>query len=509
MRVPRFISAPIEGSLKLKLILVMVVIVGGTLGVAPWSAIKIQERQLLQVSADRLRALHEMLAGAIVAACVVSGSRESVQHVLDAVGRHRDLAGARLFTTDGVIGYSTQPAERGQRLSTTELSRYYGRADPIMTRTGRATLHTLVKPMFNEHACQDCHASAGKILGVLQVSVSLDRTWEQLAHLKRSALVATSLTLMVIVIAIWLSLTRLVDEPLQELVAVMGRAESGDLRARAPVRSHDEIGRLAGHFNEMISKLQTTQDELERYHQQQLAHADRLATLGEMAAAMAHEIRNPLTGISGAVSVLSRSFPSDDPRRETVRQTHLLIERLNKSVEDLLHYARPSRPQLQTVALDAVVTQSASLVYGEAKKGRIELVRQAAPEQSNIDAPAVIADPQQIQQVLVNLLLNAIQATPAGGRIFIRACGCDRRPAPSYACVEIEDTGKGLTEEEAAKAFQPFFSTKPQGTGLGLAIAKQIVESHQGRIALHSTPGEGTCVRVELPAALEPPAPGA
>ncbi len=512
MRATTALTAAVGSSLKLKLILLMVAILALTIGIAPWGAIKMQERQLLEVSRERLRSLDEMLRKTIITTCILTGKQESVQEMLESVtthpdldaASHRDIESVRLFDTKGVIHYSSRREERGRRLSATELSRFYGKADPIIvTGSGGSMVHTLVRPLFNQHECFSCHSPAQKILGLLQVSVSIDRMERQLAGLRKSALVATLLTLGVIVIGIWLSLTFLVDQPLQQLVDVMTRAEHGDLGARAEIRNSDELGRLARHFNEMISKLDGAQQELERYHQEQLARADRLASIGEMAAAIAHEIRNPLTGISGVLSVLSRDFPDDDPRREIVRQTHLLIDRLNKTVEDLLHYSRPSLPQFQAVRLADVIGRALSLVEGEAAKARVGIVREAAPESSDdTESLTVNADPPQLQQVLINLILNAIQASPARAQIRVRTYAHKNDGGQTLACVEVEDSGKGMTPDEAVKAFHPFFSTKAQGTGLGLPIAKQIVEQHHGRIALRSTPGKGTCVRVELPARL-------
>ncbi|MBI4514621.1 MAG: HAMP domain-containing protein [Deltaproteobacteria bacterium] len=499
------IAAAIGSSLKLKLSLFIVTILALTVGIAPWSAIRTQEQQLQRAAQARLRALHEMLGKTIITTCMLVGERESVQRVVEVTTGHQDIRSVRLFDAHGVIKYSSDVAELGTQLSAAELTRHYGQVDPIVVREGGNVNLTLAQPLFNRPECVSCHDATHKILGVLQVSLSLDGMRAQLAVLKRSALVATLITLGVIAIGIWLSLTVLVDHPLQQLVEVMERAERGDLSVRANARKSDEIGWLARHFNDMISKLDIAQDQLERYHQEQLARADRLATIGEMAAAVAHEIRNPLTGISGVLSVLSRDFPSDDPRREVVRQTHHLIDRLNKSVEDILHYSRPSQPQLHPVKLDDIVGLALSLVQSEAKKARVHLIKQTAPgAEENGSAATVNADPYQIQQVLINLILNAIQATAAGGQVALRTEVARDNGAAGLACIEIEDTGKGMTAEEAAKAFLPFFSTKAQGTGLGLPIAKQIIEQHRGRISLRSAPGSGTCVRVELPA-LTPP----
>jgi two-component system NtrC family sensor kinase len=495
----RFLSgiiAAVRGSLKLKLTLLILTILGFTIGIAPWSAIKMQERQLLQAYDERLRALHEMLGRTIVASCMLTGNANSVQKVIETVSSHHEVENVRLFDARGVIRYSSLPEERGRQLSRAEIARFYGRTDPVLVSAdGGAVTYTLVQPMFNQPACSSCHPSDQKVLGILQVSLSLDRMWGQLAVLKRSAAVATAITLGVIVICIWLSLTLLIDQPLQQLVDVMGRAEAGELSIRAETRNNDEIGKLARHFNDMISQLQSAQQEIQRYHQEQLARADRLATIGEMAAAIAHEIRNPLTGISGVLSVVSRDFAADDPRREIFRQTHLLIDRLNKSVESILHYSRPSLPQLQAVKVDDIVEQTLLLVAGEAKKAHIQLLK----ERGDGEAITVDVDAHQIQQVLMNIVLNAIQASGAGGQVAIRTRLLDDDAGKKQVRIEVEDEGKGMTPDEVARAFNPFFSTKPQGTGLGLAIAKQIVEQHGGRISLSSVPGKGTCVAVDLP----------
>jgi len=496
----------IGSSLKLKLILSVVGIVGLALGSAPWSTVKMQERQLLLDAQEHLESVQTLLK-TVVAANMLIGNREDIQRLIEMVGSKEDIKLVRIFDTDGVIHFSSNPDERGNHVGATELPRYRGATDPVILSTERGVVtHTLLQPMFNEPACHSCHPPEQKVLGILQISLSLDETWRRIAGLRRSALWATLIALAVIIGGISLSFTLFIGQPLDRLVAVMAQAERGDLGARSKADRGDEIGRLAGHFNEMVSKLDIAHQELERYHHEQLARADRLATIGEMAAAIAHEIRNPLTGISGVLSVLSRDFPGDDPRREVVRQSHLLIDRLNKSVEDILHYSRPSLPHFQPVDLGSVIKQSLSLVEGEARKARVRVVNQTTSGQgSDAESPIVNADPQQILQVSINLVLNALQATAAGGEVFVRTDVVDNHGGERRVRIEITDNGKGMTAEEVAKAFHPFFSTKAQGTGLGLAIAKQIVEQHHGVIALYSTPGQGTRVRVELPAH-QPPA---
>ena len=501
------VANAIRGSLKLKLVLFIIGLLGLTIGIAPWSAIRMQQWQLLRASHEHLRTMHDLLRDAIVDTCMLTGNPDAVQQLVESVSRHQEVEAVRLFNTAGEIRYSSRPEERTRRLSPAELSRFYGQPDPMLIEGRKGTMvHTLVRPMFNQPACTKCHADDQKILGILQVTLSLDPVWQQLTTLKRAAMVATAIALGVIVVGVWLSLTIFVDQPLQRLVAVMARAEGGDLSTRVGSRSSDELGRLANDFDAMISKLDSAQQEIARFHQEQLARADRLATIGEMAAAIAHEIRNPLTGISGALSVLGRNFADDDPRRDILRETRLLIDRLNKSVEEILHYSRPSQPQLQVVSLTDIVDRTVSLLEGEARKARIQLIKESAePLRGDGRLPTVNADPHQLQQVVMNLVLNAIQASSAGGEIHVRTGTFNNPAGQPCAHIEIEDSGKGMSTDEVAKAFQPFFSTKAQGTGLGLPIAKQIIEQHGGWITLRSTVGKGTCVQVELPAYVPAP----
>lgn len=490
----------VRSSLKLKLILFVVVILGLTVGIAPWSAIRAQKRQLLEDAQAHLQSLQQTLK-ALVETSMLMEDREQVQRVVELVSGHEEIKLVRIFGTDGVIHFSSHREERGVRLSAEEMQRLREAGHPVvLTRELDAMTHTLLEPLFNRPPCFSCHGSEQKVLGILQLSLSLAEVSGRIADLRRSALVSTLVTLGVVVVGLWLALTLLIDHPLQRLVETMVQVESGDLSVRAAVPSPDEIGQLSGHFNRMVAQLSVAQGELEQYHREQMVRADRLATIGQMAAAIAHEIRNPLTGISGALSVLSRGFAEDDPRRDIVRQTRLLIDRLNKTVEDILDYSRPSLPHVQVVEVDGVVDHSVSLVEGEAKKAGIRVVKTGGAADSGESPLCVSVDPQQMQQVLMNLILNAIQASSAGEEVRVRTRRTGSHGGQSWACVEIQDHGKGMTAEEVSKAFQPFFSTKAHGTGLGLPIARQIIEQHNGRIAIQSAPGQGTRIEVGLPA---------
>src|ERR1035437_2071825 len=269
MQFPQRLAAAVRSSLKLKLILIILSILGLTVRIAPWSAIKMQERQLLQSSQEHLTALQELLK-TIIATSMLAEERQNVQRVIELIGLHEDVKEVRVFDTNGVIHFSSHPEERGTRLSSTEESSYHGLTDPVIViQQGEAVRHTLLQPMFKQPSCFKCHPSDQKVIGILQISLSLDQTGQQLANLQSSALLATVITGGVLVIGIWLSLTLLIDKPLLQLEAVMGRAEGGDLSARAEIRNSDELGRLARHFNERLSQLDGAHQVVERYHQEQ------------------------------------------------------------------------------------------------------------------------------------------------------------------------------------------------------------------------------------------------
>lgn len=222
--------------------------------------------------------------------------------------------------------------------------------------------------------------------------------------------------------------------------------------------------------------------------QEQLAEAQSLAAIGELAASVAHEIKNPLAGISGAVQILSRSFREDDTRRKVADDLLHQVKRLDNTVRDLLIFARPWKPQARSfnlcLFLDSVLSRTETI---EAAAG-LRIVR---------DMPArcmLRADPQLLEHVLVNVVQNAVDAVGGKGSITVRVMEED-----SVARIEIADTGVGIPPQHRNRLFKPFFSTKSKGTGLGLAISKKIVDMHRGTITVDSEPGKGTVVRIVLP----------
>lgn len=221
--------------------------------------------------------------------------------------------------------------------------------------------------------------------------------------------------------------------------------------------------------------------------QEELIRAQSLAAVGELAATVAHEVKNPLAGISGAVQVLRDLMPAGDPRQEVVAEILAQIRRLDGIVRDLLVFARPATPIRQTMEVGESLTRTWALLAPQAEATGVRFSLEGA------DGIRVSADPQLLQQVWINLFQNAIEAMPKGGTLRVAVT------AGPPVRIEIRDTGVGLDPAYAKNIFKPFFSTKARGTGLGLAISRKIVEAHGGTIRLESAPGQGTQVTVEIP----------
>ena len=253
----------------------------------------------------------------------------------------------------------------------------------------------------------------------------------------------------------------------------------------SPVRDND--GNLLGAveiFND-LTEVKRLEAELQRVH--------TLAALGEMAATVAHEIRNPLGGIAGFAALLERDLEVQDPRRRLVHKITEGVSRLNRIVTSLLTYTRPLKLNMHAVELVTVIEESAAFLEIDLLRGRDDVVIvRSYPEQS----PVCSVDPEQFQQVILNLLQNATQAMPEGGVVRIEV---SQRDGGTGAMLCVRDHGIGMTEEVLEKLFTPFFTTKEDGTGLGLVTSKKIIDAHGGEIRVESQPGTGTSFFVSIP----------
>lgn len=257
------------------------------------------------------------------------------------------------------------------------------------------------------------------------------------------------------------------------------------------------IGFLSHKERRQRKKLEATSRQLsEAYAQlqntfEQLRKADRLAALGELSAGIAHEIRNPLGSIKGSIEIIEGEFSQNHPKREFLDIIKEESARLNSIVSEFLKFARPPRPSIELTHLGDTINSTLTLISKEAASGQVQVERNI-----DDDIPQLKVDPDQIRQVLLNVMLNALAAMPKGGLLQVSArYDKDRK----VVTVEISDSGIGISDQHMEHIFDPFFSTKPDGTGLGLSISYQLIENHGGRIWASSTEGSGATIYIELP----------
>ncbi|MFQ5904507.1 MAG: ATP-binding protein, partial [Candidatus Binatia bacterium] len=265
------------------------------------------------------------------------------------------------------------------------------------------------------------------------------------------------------------------------------------------VRGSDEIGRLTASFKQMVNDLKA-KEEKQKELQEQLIQADKLASLGELSAGIAHEIGNPLTAIKTTAQVMEEEMEHDSPHREYVQRIVKEIDRLNAILRAFFSFAKPQKPHPTWCDVRELAKEVQLLINKDAAKHQVTIQEEYAE-----GLPLILVDFQQIQQVLLNLSLNALQAMPEGGRLSIKAEAVPSgEGGESAILLSVADTGKRISPEHLKKIFDPFFTTRLQGTGLGLSIAYQIIDKHGGKIKVESQPGWGTTFTIVLPV-LGPP----
>jgi signal transduction histidine kinase len=359
------------------------------------------------------------------------------------------------------------------------------------------------------------------IVGGLEIVHLASRVQRQIREAAQQLILQMLLLSLTIALAIWLAVGISIRRPLRALVRAVLAVARGRLEERITLDRRDEVGQLASAFNRMADELQAAQErtsaeaharlELER----QLQQAQKLSAVGRLASEVAHEIGTPLSIISGRTETIRKRLPPEDPLSGHAATVLRQVERISVILRQLLDYARPRRPALRPVAVEPVLHRVVDLLEPLARSRQVRLVTNGTGS-----VPRILADPDQLQQVLLNLATNALDATPAAGQVQLTAgeqpsnlkpqsTGTSRRSvsrgevqAP-WVTIQVADTGCGIPPDRLEKIFEPFFSTKERsgGTGLGMSIVEDIVRAHSAAIEIESEEGGGTTIRIRWPAA--------
>jgi two-component system NtrC family sensor kinase len=331
-----------------------------------------------------------------------------------------------------------------------------------------------------------------KIIGILYVGI-LEQKYVDVE--RRTILIFLSIALMGALVSMGLSyfFSRTISVSINELVSASQQVAQGFLDTRVEITSNDELHELADSFNTMASALQKRDEQLKEFARSKIMESERLAIVGQLAAGVAHEINNPLQGIVTYAHLLLEKMPDEDSKRNSIEKIVNQADRCRNIIRGLLDFARQRKPHKVLSNINPILQECISLIEKQVIFHNIEIIKDF---EENL--PRTRIDPSQMQQVFMNMIINAAEAIEGNGRLMI-ATSYD---APGrFIRVRFTDTGHGVNEQDLEKIFDPFFTTKEvgHGTGLGLAISFGIVKEHGGTISVSSRAGEGTTFTVRLP----------
>jgi two-component system, NtrC family, sensor kinase len=501
--------------MKLKISYKLIIAVGSVavaiIGVFAYLILDAHERQLVSELERSAHQLSETVKSSTKYDMLLN-QRQSVHRIIETIGQQTGIEKVRIFNKDGAIIYSTDRLDFGKMVDQRTEACYachaanrpleklpISKTTRIFQSSSQGRTLGIINPIYNEPSCWQsaCHAHDRnqKVLGVLDITMALAEVDRSIRGSRMRLIIFAIIAIAAISLMIYMLIKSMVLKPVAMIIAATQHVAMGDLHYVITLRKNDEIGELAESFNNMVRKLAETQ--------RQLYQSDKLASIGRLAAGLAHEINNPLTGVlTNSTYLLKRVKDRPEIQDELeviVRET----KRCRDIVKGLLDFARQSKPEKQLCDINEVVSRAIRFLQNQFSLHRIELELNFQP-----NLPLVKVDVSQMQQVLVNLFINADDAIgESGGRITVSTAAAQSEkagnglaPPEGNIQITIMDSGCGIPAEDLSKIFDPFFTTKGQkGNGLGLAMVWGIVEKHEGRISVASKVGEGTTITILLP----------
>jgi two-component system, NtrC family, sensor kinase len=518
-------------SISAKLVILLVALMAAVFGFLGYLNIRLQRQQLEKgtlASAERVSDVIKRSASYYM----LRNQRDGLYHIIREIANEPGIVRIRIINQQGRISFSSDPAEIGTFVDKKAEACYgcHSQAAPLarLNRPDRFRTYRLasgqralgiINPIENSAECSNAschvHPASMNVLGVLDTDLSLASADASLAAGTRRMLYYTLLAIAIISSLSVLFVWRVVNRPLKTLEDGTERLTSGKLGYQLDVRSHDEIADLARSFNTMSRELKDAREEvtewgrtlevrvnqkteeLNRAHDQML-RVEKMASIGKLAAIVAHEINNPLAGILTYAKLLKKQFAREhDTKYDEAVASLDLIEsesrRCGEIIKNLLNFARATSMNHEPADLNTVIGRCVRLVQHQLELQNIQLHLDLAR-----GLPPVRCDPAQIEQVVLALVMNAIAAMPKGGNLSLRS---GKAEGKQQVEIEVQDDGTGIPPELMSQMFEPFFTTKERGhgLGLGLAISRMIVERHQGRIDVQSELGRGTLFTITLP----------
>jgi signal transduction histidine kinase len=410
--------------------------------------------------------------------------------------QQEEIERIRLFDRTLVPTLSSDPETRSAPAPTEALRQAMETGEPVARygRVGPRVVLTYIVPLQGRQ---------GAMVGAMEIEHVARGIRQRLRAAANDVWLRMAILLGVIFLMSGVALQREVLRPLSLLLGGIRRLTRGEAGPPLPVARRDELGEVAQAFNEMAAQLEAArlrllaESERTAELEHQLRQAETLAVAGKLTSAIAHEVGTPLAIISGRAEFVLKTAELDAAARKDLETIGAQIDRISGIIRSLLDTLRPREPDIRAIPLGEVLDRALPLLRHPARRRQVTLRPQIAE-----DVPVLAADAGQLQQVLINLVLNAIDATPVGGEVDVSARPARLRERPGVA-LSVHDTGPGIPPELLPRVFEPFFTTKPagRGTGLGLAICRDIIKAHGGELRVESEEGQGTTVTAWIPAA--------
>jgi two-component system NtrC family sensor kinase len=467
------------------------------------------------------------------------GNRECVHRMMENIGKQSGIEMVRMFNKKGKIMFSTNKKEintfvdmKAEACNSCHESKNPRKFLPFSARTRifQSKDHrvlAITTPINNEPACYNgschVHSKETEILGTLDVGISLARIDNELKQNQVIFILFTIVALLCFSLIIAFFIYRLVTKPVKKLVKGTRKIAQGNLEVEIPVKTRDEIGQLAISFNHMVQDLKKAQQEIQSWNirmekkveerteklrmaREQLIQSEKMASMGVLASSVAHEINNPLQGILTYIKLMLKIISGkdadiDQKRLESFKNYLELmgneIGRCGDMVKNLLVFSKQTKMEVQEARINNIIKNSLQLMENKIKLQGIEVVLNLQE-----DIPIIYCDVKQIQQTLMAIIINAVEAMPKGGKIRIDSLDIDNKEVE----ITIADTGAGIPQENLKHIFDPFFTTKDaaKSTGLGLFVAYGIIREHKGTIKVESEAGKGTVFHIKLPVSPPP-----
>ncbi len=434
------------------------------------------------------------LLGVLYGGDLLNQNYEIVDKVKDIVYRGemykgKDIGTATIFQKDLRISTNVEKSNKERAVGTRVSEEVY---EQVLEKGKRWFGRAFVVNAWYITAYEPIRNIKDEVIGILYVGI-LEKKFVDLR--RRTILIFLGITLAGAFISLVIAylLANGIIKPVKSLVSASKEIAKGNLETRIKHTSKDEIGELQETFNYMTSSLKERDERLKEYAEKEIMRSERLATLGQLAAGVAHEINNPLAVVMGRAEFLTSRIKNADPViLKSIKTIEQEAEKAGSTIQKFLSFARQEEPKLELTDVNKLLENSLTLTSHQALIEKVTVVKNLDTEMSR-----ALLDPQQIQQVFINVILNAFQSMSEGGKLLTSTGVKD-----AFIEVRFTDTGCGISKEDIRKIFDPFFTTKKRGTGLGLAVSKNIIDKHHGSIQIESELNKGSVVTIRLPSVI-------